>query len=459
MLAALAASLTPLGASELPELQQSVFGAKQKVVPALVHIQPILEVYRSGERGQVAVTGSGVIISEEGYVLTNNHVVEKARRVTCTLWDQQTVSAELVGLDVFTDLAVIRLNLEELEGELQPARLGHSADLEEGQFVMAMGSPLGLERSISLGVISTVGRYFPEARGPDGTPTGMFNTWIQTDAAINPGNSGGPLVNLDGEVVGINARAIPVFGENLGFAIPIDLAREVSAQLIESGEVIRSWIGVSWQHLDAAPGLVQSPGNRGALVGSVVSGSPAAELGLEPGDVVVRLGDRDVEARHEEQLPRLRKWIADLPVGAEVEVDYLRNEAVRHGSVVTQQMEDPQGSELEIKAWGFTARSITEEVARQRRLDNRSGVLVTGVKPDSFAFEGGLRAGDIIRRMQTQEVPNLRVFEQRVRRLVEAQKSPVLLESMRGRSIYFALLQPSYLPRTTSGDIQQEDRP
>ncbi len=432
------------------ELQATVLEAKRKVYPALVHIQPVLEVYRSGERERMAVTGSGVIISEEGYVLTNNHVVEHAERVICTLHDQQEVTAELVGRDVFTDLAVIRLNLDELEGDLHPAILGSSAHLEAGQFVIALGSPLGLSRSLSLGVLSTVDRYVPESQSADGSSTGSFNTWIQTDAAINPGNSGGPLVNLQGEVVGINARAIPVFGENLGFAIPIDLGKEVAARLIADGKVVRSWIGVSWQHLEAAPGLVQAPRGRGALVASVVDGSPATEIGLQPGDVVVSLDGEPVLAKHEEQLPQLRKWIADLPVDREVRLEFYREKQLLEGILVTEQREDPQGTELEIKAWGFTVRSITEEVARMFRLEGRSGVLVTGVKPDSFAGEAGLRRGDIIRRMEEQEVPNLRVFEQRVNRLVEAGKEQILVESKRGNRLNFSLLQPVYT-RTAAG--------
>ena len=307
-----------------------------------------------------------------------------------------------------------------------------------------MGSPLGLARSISLGVVSTVDRYFPEARDQDGTPTGTFNTWIQTDAAINPGNSGGPLVNLRGEVVGINARAIPIFGENLGFAIPIDLAKEVTAQLIAHGHVQRSWIGVSWQHLEAAPGLVNRANGRGALVASVVSGSPANELGLEPGDVVLTLAGRRLQARHEEQLPDLRKWIADLPVGEELEAVYLRRGEERHGILAPAELGSTEEVELEVKAWGFTARALSEELARMLRLEDHQGVLITGVKPNSFAFEAGLRSGDIVRRLDGQPVPSLRVFEQRARRLIEARKPEILFEVRRGRNLNWRLLEPAY---------------
>ncbi|MGD8376780.1 MAG: trypsin-like peptidase domain-containing protein [Acidobacteriota bacterium] len=426
------------------DLQAAVDDARDRVLPALVHIQPVLEVYRAGEKGKVAVTGSGVIFSREGHVLTNNHVVENAQRVICTLADQQEVRADLVGRDPWTDLAVIQLDLDAVEGTIRPAELGSSRDLRAGQFVIAMGSPLGLARSISLGVVSTVERYFPEARDQDGTPTGTFNTWIQTDAAINPGNSGGPLVNLDGEVIGINARAIPVFGENLGFAIPIDLAREVAADLITRGKVERSWIGVSWQHLEAAPGLVRDAGGRGALVASVVAGSPADQAGLRPGDVVVSVKGKELRARYEEQLPALRKWLADLPAGEEVDLVYLRGGEPVQALLTPVSLEDTEELELEVKAWGFTARSVSEEMARQLRMEDRLGVMVTGVKPNSYAFEAGLRPGDLIRRLDDQPVPSLRVFEQRARRLIESRKGQILFEVRRGTVLNWRLLEPIY---------------
>jgi len=452
VLAAAALAFAPSALGKPRDLQDTIYEAKSRVMPALVHIQPVLEVYRSGEKGKMAVTGSGVIISEDGYVLTNNHVVQRAKQVTCTLADQQEVSR-----DVFTDLAVIRLNLDEVKGPIAFANLGRSADLEAGQMVMAMGSPLGLARSISLGVISTVDRYFPEARAIDGTLTGTFNTWIQTDAAINPGNSGGPLVNLQGEVIGINARAIPVFGENLGFAIPVDLAREVVEELLANGEVRRSWIGVSWQHLGAAPALAATPERKGALVASVVEGSPADEMGLAPGDVVLSVDAEPLTASHEEQLPHLRKWISDLPVGHSANVVYVRDGDEHHGTLVTRQLEDLETAEVEIREWGFTARTISEEMSRQLRLEDRNGALVTGVKPASFASEAGLRPGDIIQRMDDQEVPGLRVLEQRSQRLIEAERPQVLLEVSRGRTLNFILLEPSYGSRTTAEPQEEGD--
>jgi serine protease Do len=251
-------------------------------------------------------------------------------------------------------------------------------------------------------------------------------------------------------VIGINARAIPVFGENLGFAIPVDLAREVTDALIANGEVRRSWIGVSWQHLGAAPALAATPEGKGALVASVVDGSPADDLGLAPGDVVLSMDAQQLTAAHEEQLPHLRKWISDLPVGHTTNVVYLRDGEELHGTLVTRQLEDLETAEVEIREWGFTARTISEEMSRQLRVEDRSGALVTGVKPDSFSFEAGLRPGDIIRRMDDQDVPGLRVLEQRAQRLIEAGKPRVLLEINRGRTLNFILLELFYGSRSTA---------
>ena len=183
--------------------QSEIFTARDRVLPALVHIQPVLEVYRAGEKGKIAVTGSGVIFSPDGYVLTNTHVVGKAQRLTCTLTNHEEVEARLIGVDPLSDLAVIKIDMAKAGEGVRHAPLGDSTRLQVGQVVMALGSPLGLARSLTLGVISSLDRYFPESLLPTGALTGTYNTWIQTDAAINPGNSGGPLVNLGGEVIGL----------------------------------------------------------------------------------------------------------------------------------------------------------------------------------------------------------------------------------------------------------------
>ncbi len=439
---AAACSLGP--APRTPSHQDLVFAARDKVLPALVHIEPILEVFQAGERGRMAVTGSGVIFSESGYILTNTHVVGGAQLLTCTLYNQEEVEARLVGVDPLSDLAVIKIDMGRAGPGVRHAPLGDSSHLQVGQMVIAMGSPLGLARSLSLGVISSLDRYFPESMLPSGIPTGTYNTWIQTDAAINPGNSGGPLIALDGSVVGINARAIPLVGENLGFAIPINLAREVAAELIQKGQIARSWIGVSWQQMKGLGGHFGLPDDNGALVGGIVPGSPAAEAGLKAGDVVLRIANRPVSARFEEDLPRLQKLIADLPIGGQVAVDFIRDGEQASSVLVTRDRPNVEASEFECQEWGFTVQEITEERAQALRLSERKGVIVSGVKPNSFADEAGLRRNDVMIVMEGRSIEDFRQYQTLYRDMVESRRGQILVQTLRGRLRNFHVIKPTY---------------
>ncbi|HZI93634.1 MAG TPA: trypsin-like peptidase domain-containing protein [Patescibacteria group bacterium] len=424
--------------------QDKIFEARDRVLPALVHIQPVLEIYRAGEKGKIAVTGSGVIFSPDGYVLTNTHVVGKAERLTCTLDNKEEVDARLIGVDPLSDLAIIKIDMQKAGKGVRHAPLGDSSKLQVGQVVMAMGSPLGLARSLTLGVISSLDRYFPESLLPTGAVTGTYNTWIQTDAAINPGNSGGPLVNLEGEVIGINARAIPIFGENLGFAIPINLAKEIAAKLIARGQIARSWIGVSWQQIKGLGEHFGVAEDQGALVGGVVPGSPAAEAGLKAGDVVTAIDHQPIVARYEDELPRLQKQIADLPIGKTVSIGFIRDGKSLTAQLLTRDRPSADASELECREWGFTVEEITEEVAQALRLPDRKGVIVSGVKPNSFADESGLRRNDVMMVIEGRPIDSLTGYEQIYRDLVKSKRDRVLVEVRRGRLRTYHVLKPAY---------------
>jgi serine protease Do len=387
-----------------PELQRTVFAARDAVLPALVHVTPILEVYSRGQKQKAAVTGSGVIMDAAGHVLTNNHVVSHAKRVTCILYDKRELTAHVVGTDTSTDVAVLQLDLAEGE-DVPVATLGESSTLSAGQYVIAMGSPLGLARSISVGVVSTPDRYFPEDFLPTGEITGTYNTWVQTDAAINPGNSGGPLVDLSGRVIGINARAVPIFGENIGFAIPIDVVRDVASQILANGSVTRSWIGVLWQDVK---GLGQTFGaERGVLVGGVVPGSPAEQANLRAGDLLLAWNGRPVNVRFEEELPAFRKLIADTPIGTRVPVRVLRQGQEVPLEVVTETAPDADSDETEVDDWGMTVRDVTPEIARRRRIKDPQGVLVTGVKNAAPAAVAGIDDGDVLREIGGRRVTSV----------------------------------------------------
>ena len=453
LLAALAAVAAPGSNLAAPaDLQARILEARDRVLPALVHIEPILEVFRMGERGQMAVTGSGVIFSAEGYVLTNNHVVENATRVTCTLSDHVEVQAELVGRDPLTDLAVLKLVGP---GPWPHAELGDSDALESGQYVIAMGSPLGLSRSISVGVISSLDRFIPASQLPSGSSTGAYNTWIQTDAAINPGNSGGPLVSLAGTVIGINARAIPVFGENIGFAIPINLGREVSTALIGGGEVQRSWIGVNWQHLKRLASFFGLNGDaRGVLVGSVVQGSPAESGGLQAGDVVLEYDGAPVTVRFEEELPRFEKQIADTPVGEDVPLLVLRSKEEIDLTITTRLRAKTEGDQKENREWGFTVREVTAEMATAMSLSSRNGVVISGVRPGSFAAEGGLRPGDLVLRVDDIDVEDLTHWSQLYQHDVAERRPKLLITVRRGVAQYFHVLSPTYTDEHVTSAVE-----
>ena len=277
-------------------VQQRIYDARDRVYPALVHIQPVIKDYRTGELKKQAVIGSGVIFHPDGYVVTNYHVAGKAVRIICTLHDKEQVPAEYIGGDPSTDLAVLKLDLSQYSGEISVAAFGDSDTAQVGQQVLAMGSPLALARSVSSGVISTKDRYFSsEYRLPSGEETGRYNLWIQTDAAINPGNSGGPLVDLDGLVIGINSRAT-FLANNLGFAIPVNIVKEVSAEILDHGSVSRSWIGVHAQALQELESYFGAGRNTGVLIASVDPGSPAEVSFLQAGDVILAINGESVSA-------------------------------------------------------------------------------------------------------------------------------------------------------------------
>ena len=439
------------GAVQIPPLQQEIFLARDKVLPALVHIQPVITDYRTGKMIKQSVVGSGVIFNKDGYVVTNYHVAGKAERIICTLNSKEQVRATLIGGDPLTDIAIIKLDLKEYKGNLPMAEFGNSDSLQVGQYVLAMGSPLALSRSVSCGVVSTTDRNFSgDVRLPSGEKTGMYNNWIQTDAAINPGNSGGPLVDLTGKVVGINSRAT-MFANTIGFAIPINIVKHVVESILSQGKVVRSWIGVNCQELQNLEGWFGTALNEGVLIASVDPKSPAEEAGLQAGDIVLKVDGKPVSARFAEELPAFYKMIADYPAGTNIRLSMLRGNKAVNIEVATRELGDALGEDLDCKDWSFTVKGLTKQMAVDNQLEDTLGVYVSGVQRVGAAGEGGLHPGDVIKGINEKPINTFREFSDRYIELTTSGAERILFTVKRFGSTKFILIRVDAARATESG--------
>jgi serine protease Do len=418
-------------------LQKQILTAKNKVLPALVHIEPIKEVFSEGKRIKVQVTGSGVIFSEDGYILTNNHVAEKARNVFCTLENRDEVRAEVVGLDALTDLAVLKLDLRDKDYKTVPyAKFGDSDSLEVGEIVMALGSPLGLSRSLSLGVISSIDRYFEDV----GEMVSPYNLWIQTDAAINPGNSGGPLININGEVVGINARAI-FFGENLGFAIPINTAKLVIDRILKDKMVERSDTGIDWQEIKDYRRYKNNLAMEGVLISDIEQGSPGEEAGLKAGDLVYAINDKPVSAIYKEELPKIRKYISEIPVNSNVSLKYLRDNKKYTAKLITIKRGKFEGNEFECDTWGLSVKELTPRIIKNLRIKDKKGVMISGVIAGSPADEAEIFRGYVVRNVDGHKIEDLDQFKEVYEKFKDLPPKGRMLQVTYKDALIFALLK------------------
>jgi serine protease Do len=348
---------------------------------------------------KVQGAGSGVIISQDGYVLTNNHVIEGAKEVTVTLADHKEYKARIVGRDAKTDLAILKI---EASGAFPAATLGDSDQLQVGDWVVAIGNPFGLNNTVTSGIVSAKGRVIG---------AGPYDNFIQTDASINPGNSGGPLFNMNGEVVGINT-AIIAQGQGIGFAIPVNTVKPLVPQLETKGEVTRGYIGVSIQTI--TPALekamqLQSP--KGALVADITANGPAAQAGLQRGDVIVAYNGKEVADSHD--LPAL---VAATPIGQQATVTVIRNgtklqlpvKVAQLPSEQTANAAQPEGAVQPARSkWGLQLRDLDPQLASQLHLKNEKGVVVAGVQPGSQAAEAGVQKGDVILEVNRQPVASV----------------------------------------------------
>jgi serine protease Do len=370
--------------------------------------------------------GSGFVIDAEGHIVTNAHVIDGADEINITLSDGRSLPATVIGADKKLDLALLKIDAG---SSLPIARLGDSDALQVGEWVMAIGNPFGLEQTVTAGIVSAKGRVIG---------AGPYDDFIQTDASINPGNSGGPLFNTAGEVIGINT-AIIARGQGIGFAIPVNVARRVIAQLKETGQVTRGWLGVSIQIVD--DNLAESLGldaADGALVTEVFSDSPAAKAGFKRQDVIVAFNGKAIA--HIRDLPRI---VAATPVGDTVSVTVIRNgEKIKLNAVVSKMDEGQElvaatGSKTKTTV-GISVSVLTSDLAKQHDLEPGQGVVIDSIEPGSKASKANLRRGDIVLEVNSQPMRSIKDFQEAF--VGQSGKKPLLFVK-RGSQFHYTTFQ------------------
>ncbi len=357
-------------------LRAAVDRAVSVVKPALVQIHVVESYFREGRETKYQISGSGAVITPEGHVITNHHVAGHATRIKVIFFDKEEMEATLVGKDPLTDLAIIKLQ-PETPREFPTVPFGDSDAVRVGDQVLAMGSPRALSQSVTLGIVSNTQMIMPASMRRyggmemDGEDVGALVRWLGHDAAIYPGNSGGPLVNLNGEIIGINE-----IGVGLGGAIPGNLAKQVGEELIAKGKMERGWLGVEVQ-----PRLKHSPHESGVLVSGVLTSSPGADAGIQAGDVLMSINGIGVDVRFAEQLPDFNQLVAELPIGQPVSVKLQRGDEALALDVTPIEREVFLQDEVELRAWGVTVREMSFRMAKELKRETTDGVLITSVRP------------------------------------------------------------------------------
>ncbi len=386
------------------DFRQVVSEAKTKVFPATVFVLVLQESYESGKKVTRTITGSGVIISATGEVVTNWHVVDKAVEVRCLLFDGTPMDATVIGSDQDTDLALIQLDIpDDYAGELPHAVIGDSELLREGDFVMAMGAPWGLSRSVSIGIVSCTDRYL--------TTKSEYSLWLQTDAAISPGNSGGPLVNTDGEVIGINTRGI-MRGGDTGFAVPSATVKMIIDQLRQHGSVNWSWTGLRLQPLKDFNRNIYFEGNDGVIVAATDPASPARRAGVLPQDRILAINGQPISARFEENLPAVRLALAQLPKQEDATLTIRRNDEQIELTFTARAKGEVEGEELACPRWNMTVKEINQFDNEDLYFYRNEGVFIFGIKRPGNAANARLRVQDIVLDIEGEPVTTLEDFQQ-----------------------------------------------
>lgn len=417
----------------LEELQSVITDLAERVKPSVVNVFPAQGPGRSKDTPRERApntpgSGSGVIIDAQGHILTNNHVVGDATEVEVRLSDKTKFIAQVIGKDPDTDLAVLKVTTDRA---LPFAKLGDSGGVKVGQWVLAVGNPFGLDRTVTLGVVSGIGR--------ENMNLSRYENFIQTDASINPGNSGGPLFNVHGEVIGINT-AIINFAQGIGFAIPSNMAKQVFQQLISRGKVVRGWLGVGIQPVTAELaskfGVAES---EGVLVNEVFEHDPASRAGIKPGDIITKVDGKTVDTPN-----ALSRLIAGIEPGAAANIEVVRDSrrlvlsvslSERRESAIVASV-PPSRTEVKL---GIDVQDLNADLAEKFKLKDSKGVLIAKVDSGSIAQAEGLREGDLIKEVNRSEVASVTEFTEAVKRVKRGET--VLLRVMRETRAFFVVLK------------------
>ncbi|NSW77192.1 MAG: DegQ family serine endoprotease [Candidatus Atribacteria bacterium] len=437
--------------AEIPLVSENVVAdIVEKVSPAIVNIDTLrTEVYRSPlapffddpffryffgdspesqeRRVPVKGLGTGFVFRSDGYILTNNHVIEGAEEIKVTFKDGQQFNGKVVGKDPLTDIAVVKIDA----ANLPTIPLGDSDAARVGEFVIAIGNPYGLSHTVTTGVLSAKGR--PISAGDSGRE---YENFLQTDAAINPGNSGGPLLNPKGEVIGINTAILP-YAQGIGFAVPINMAKSILDQLISKGKVTRAWLGVYIQ--EVTPEIAEKFGlekPKGALVSDIAPDSPAERANLMRGDVILKIDDKEIQSVSE-----LQQTVRSHRPGDKVKVELWRDRKTMVVEVTLGELQEESSgvvSELSVTL-GVEVREITPDLVRQYALKRESGVVIVGVDTGGPADQAGLRPGDIVLELNRRRIATLSDWEEALSRIQPGETVLLLLD--RGGRTYFVPLK------------------
>ncbi|TAN38392.1 MAG: PDZ domain-containing protein [Verrucomicrobia bacterium] len=418
--------------------------AVSRMYQSLVRIMVVMESPRSGRLEKNLGSGSGAIISEDGYIITNHHVAGRGKRLICRMYDGEEVESRLVATDPLTDIAIVQLDLSKRKNKapLHVAQFGDSDQLRVGDVALAMGCPAGVSQSVTKGIISNTQLMLPSMFGgagafrEEGEAIGSVVRWIGHDAVIYPGNSGGPLVNPAGEIIGINEIGLG----SLGGAIPSNIAKDVAQQLIATGRVQRSWLGIEGQARPKNLGI-----ERGVLVGGVLPDSPAAAAGLKAGDVLQKYDGVEVDARIPEDLPAFNRLLLSTPVGKQVELVTLRDGKEHKLTLTTRVRGKAQSNDVELKEWGMVARNLTLIAAIEWQRPNTNGVLVVSVGLASAVSDAkpAVNEGDVILEVAQAAVNSVADL----RRVTDAQlkgiegTKPVLVKFDHGKRQYLTVVK------------------